>query len=66
MRELDVLLTTYLERHYGASSESQKTAFQQLLALSDPELNAYLLGDALPADLETARVVLRLRNRTAT
>ena len=44
MRELDELLLQYLENDYGQSSNEKKEAFRQLLALSDPELKAYLLG----------------------
>jgi len=43
MRELDVLLTRYLEITYPHSGKREKAAFEQLLALSDPELNGYLL-----------------------
>ncbi len=44
MRELDELLLQYLENDYRQSSDEKKEAFRQLLALSDPELKAYLLG----------------------
>lgn len=44
MRELDELLLQYLENDYGLGSDEKKEAFRQLLALSDPELKAYLLG----------------------
>ena len=44
MRELDELLLQYLENDYRQSSDEKKEAFRQLLALSDPELRAYLLG----------------------
>jgi len=44
MRELDELLLEYLENDYRQGSDEKKEAFRQLLALSDPELRAYLLG----------------------
>ncbi len=44
MRELDELLLQYLENDYRLGSDEKKEAFRQLLALSDPELKAYLLG----------------------
>lgn len=44
MRELDELLLQYLENDYRQGSDEKKEAFRQLLALSDPELRAYLLG----------------------
>ena len=43
MRELDELLIRYLESRYPGAEEDEKSAFQAVLALPDPELNAYLL-----------------------
>lgn len=43
MRELDVLLTRYLQDSYPQASKPEKAAFERLLALSDPELGGYLL-----------------------
>jgi len=63
MRELDVVLTSYLELHYAASDEADKQAFRELLALPDPELNAYLLGVAVPSDSTIAHVVALLRGQ---
>ncbi len=44
MRELDELLARYLDNAYERAPESEKTAFRELLELSDPELMGYLLG----------------------
>lgn len=43
MRELDVLLTRYLDNDYPQSTEREKSAFRELLTLSDSELIGYLL-----------------------
>ena len=61
MRELDMLLTNYLETGYVAATEADKSAFRQLLELPDPELVSYLLGGESPANPELARIVERLR-----
>lgn len=61
MRELDVLMTRWLERDWPVASTAQRRAFQQLLALQDPELAEYLLRDASPLDPIQADVVLRIR-----
>jgi antitoxin CptB len=61
MRELDVLLSNYLEFHYPASGESRKQAFRRLLALPDPELMGYLLSGENPADPDLASVIDRIR-----
>ena len=63
MRELDVLLGRYLETQFPASGEREKTAFRQLLTLSDPELSGYLLGGDVPDDPEVANVVTRIRGK---
>ena len=44
MRELDELLLKYLENDFPQGSDDTKDAFCEILALSDPELRAYLLG----------------------
>jgi antitoxin CptB len=43
MRELDELLSAYLEREYTAADSGEKAAFQALLELPDPDLASYLL-----------------------
>lgn len=66
MRELDELLSDWLEHRYPASPEEQKAAFQALLELSDPELAGYLLGKDTPAGKELASIVERIRNGACT
>jgi succinate dehydrogenase flavin-adding protein (antitoxin of CptAB toxin-antitoxin module) len=63
MRELDILLTNYLDKAYGQAQEQHKQAFRELLALPDPELIDYLLGGQLPADAALANVVSQIRDR---
>ena len=60
MRELDVLLTRYLDAHYDGADQSHRDAFRALLTLSDPELAAYLLLGESPADEDTKHVVQRI------
>ena len=63
MRELDILLTNYLDNDFGQADEQQKQAFRELLALPDPELIDYLLGGQSPADAAIANVVSQIRDR---
>jgi antitoxin CptB len=63
MRELDLLLTDYLENGCPQTSEGQKQAFRELLALPDPDLIGYLLGGQTPADSALANVVSQIRDR---
>lgn len=65
MRELDILLERYLENIYTNSRSNEKTAFQQLLTLSDPELAGYLLRDDRHADALTGNVIDRILGRVA-
>ncbi|MGE5624812.1 MAG: succinate dehydrogenase assembly factor 2 [Bacillota bacterium] len=61
MKELDLLLTGYLDSRYSDTSETEQGAFRALLDLQDPELYAYVLGQKQPADEEQRRVIDALR-----
>ena len=60
MRELDELLLRYLEENYPRDSDADKAAFREVLALSDPELNGYLLQRQTPDSDPIARVIDRI------
>ena len=65
MKELDQLLTGYLDNGYDAAAEADKAAFRAILELSDPELAGYLLQSREPGSEIVARgidIILR-RNR---
>ena len=65
MRELDELLTGYLDRRYDHADAAEKAAFQQLLELADPELIGYLMQrEQPPADI--AIVIQHILDRTPT
>ncbi|NNL44625.1 MAG: succinate dehydrogenase assembly factor 2 [Woeseiaceae bacterium] len=64
MRELDELLLRYLEERYPLAGEDEKTAFQAVLALADPELNGYLLQRQIPAAEPIANVIKQILSRT--
>jgi antitoxin CptB len=61
MRELDVLMTRYLERDFPGASSAERDAFVALLGLQDPELAAYLLAGERHPDPCLAAVVARIR-----
>jgi len=63
MRELDELLLGYLEDCYPEDAAADKAAFRDVLALADPELNAYLLQRQSPASETHARVIERILRR---
>jgi len=57
MRELDVMLTRYLDRVWATASPSERDAFMQLVDLQDPDLFGYLVGRATPAE-ESQRAII--------
>ena len=48
MKELDLLLARYLDRHFCSASIREQEAFRQLLETQDPVLHAYCLGSEAP------------------
>ena len=66
IKELDVVLSRYLEEYYGNThhhgAEALNTAFTELLDLEDPVLYAMLLGETEPNNREQRIVLERLKN----
>ena len=48
MKELDILLTRYLDERYGAAPAEEQDAFRLLLESQDPVIYAYCLGQQPP------------------
>jgi antitoxin CptB len=61
MRELDLMLSAWLETAFDGSSPQQQCEFEQLLELPDPELQQYLLWGARPDEPERAALVQAIR-----
>jgi len=61
MRELDLMLNAWLEHAFDRSSPQQRAEFEQLLELSDPELEGYLLWGARPDEPGQALLVQAIR-----
>ncbi|MEX1080387.1 MAG: succinate dehydrogenase assembly factor 2 [Halofilum sp. (in: g-proteobacteria)] len=62
MKELDELLTRFVERDFEHAPAPVQAAFAALLEYSDPELYALLCGRAAPCDPEQADVIVRIRH----
>lgn len=68
MKELDVLLTRYLDARWPEAGERERAAFAQLLELQDPELWALLTEsdrgarERAPLQRDLEDVVERIRN----
>lgn len=65
MRELDFLLTRYLERDYPGATPEDRDAFARILELQDPEIFGYLVGRAVPDEASLRHVVDRIRSHDA-
>jgi antitoxin CptB len=61
MRELDQLLTRYLEHAWPDDSERQRGVFLKLLDCEDDRLWDWFMGHEVPADAEIAALVARIR-----
>jgi antitoxin CptB len=66
MKELDILLTRYVEEDYLGATPEQQAAFRALLDSQDPQLNDYFLGRESPTDPVLCalieRITVRVRN----
>jgi antitoxin CptB len=60
MKELDVLLSRYLEEEYREATPEHKQAFRQLLDSQDPLLYAYFLGHEPPPDAVLSSLLERI------
>jgi len=62
MRELDELLIRYLEARYPIADHDEKSAFEAVLELPDPELNGYLLQRQMPSSESVSGVIKIILN----
>jgi len=57
MKELEVLLVRYVRERYAAAPQGERAAFEALLALPDPQIADYLLGQGTPPEGALAQAV---------
>jgi antitoxin CptB len=60
MRELDVLLTRFVDEEYRTAAPEQQEAFRRLLDVQDPLMHAYFLGRETPPDAVLASLIARI------
>jgi antitoxin CptB len=60
MKELDVLLERFARRELPGASAGQRQTLARFLELPDPVLVDYLLGQAIPPDLELKGLVAQI------
>jgi antitoxin CptB len=61
MKELDVVMSGYLEQYYESDSRENREYFKSLLEMPDPELYRLLLGRSEAEDPGIGRFVEFLR-----
>ena len=61
MKELDVVMSRYLEHHYPTAPGHEQAQFEALLEMADPDLYSLLLGRSEASDPQLAAFVRRLR-----
>lgn len=61
MRELDALLTNFLQSSYDSLVDDDKARFAALLELPDPDLHAYLVGRNETSDARLEQLLKRIR-----
>jgi antitoxin CptB len=61
MKELDLVMSAYLERHYESAPGARQARFRDLLQMPDPDLYDLLLGRGESNDPELAALLQVLR-----
>jgi succinate dehydrogenase flavin-adding protein (antitoxin of CptAB toxin-antitoxin module) len=62
MKELDVIMSCYLEHYFEAASSVDQRYFKSMLEMADPDLYDLLLGRRQASDPGMARVAEIMRN----
>jgi len=61
MKELDVVLTGYLDNLYTDANQIEQHSFKSLLEMPDPDLFALLVGRKACEDNDIANLIIVLR-----
>jgi antitoxin CptB len=61
MKELDLLLSRWLQSQFDQASQGRRAQFEALLELPDPQLARYLLAGERPEGAELAALVDSIR-----
>ena len=65
MKELDVVLSGYLEQNYAKASSEEQAVFRSLLEMPDPDLYRLLLGRSAIDDPGLERMIGFLRGMSS-
>ena len=64
MKELDLVLTGYLEKHYPNAGTNEQAGFRKLLELQDPDLYKLIVGRQSTEDPDMADIIRIIRQET--
>lgn len=59
-KELDLILSAFMNRHLHLLSEAERQLFERLLETADPQLASWLCHGAKPADRGMSAIVERI------
>ena len=62
IKELDLLLTYYLENYYSQASCDEQARFSDLLTLTDSTLYAYFISQQTPENPEIQQLVEKIKH----
>ena len=62
VKELDVVLTRYVETQYDDASDAEKKNFESLLEYQDPDILRFVLRQEVPADKAIADLIEKICN----
>lgn len=63
MKELDVLLESFMAQEYDQLSEEETAVFGEILQSEDPDLHAYLTGKLQASNPEWSPILERIRRQ---
>lgn len=63
MKELDVVLTRYLDGGFSEASQQEQQAFKELLEMPDPDLFSLLMGRITATDNAVSSLVIKLQKQ---
>lgn len=61
MRELDVFFMPFFQSQYASLSDTEKTAFVDLLSFDDPVLLSWLMRQSIPEDAALASMIAQMQ-----
>jgi antitoxin CptB len=64
MKELDLMLMTFMDAGYIDLYDDEKKDFERLLECQDADLYEYLMGYSAPEDRELHHVIDKIRSTT--